>query len=293
MSKHIKDLTGEKFDKWNVVGFAGLNKDLKSTWWCYCDCDKDKYYILVGTELSRGKTKSCGCLIAEENIRRSTLWKEAYKYNVDKKTIKRLHAIFNSMKERCYNLLSKDFPSYGQRGIKIYDKWLLNVDEFVKWSMDNGYQDNLSIDRIDVNGDYEPSNCRWITLKEQARNKRTTIYIEYKGEKRTLLSVLEENGIRNNYNAYRDRIVRYKWDIERAIREPIRTNFKRDSLNKLLNYFKNNNVNKVNIREFCNDNNINTSTFRGYLQDESFRLTLRKNNIYKEEKGFLTYEPIK
>lgn len=282
-SKHIKDLTNKKFDRWNVVGFAGLNKDLKSTWWCYCDCNKEKYYILVGTELTRGKTKSCGCLVIEENISRSTLWRDAYKYNLDKKDIKRLHSIFKSMKERCYNLLSKDFPVYGGRGIKICDQWLLNIDEFVKWSVNNGYKSNLSIDRINVNGNYEPSNCRWISLNEQARNKTTTIYINYKGERRTLLSVLEENGIRNNYNVYRDRIVRSNWDIEKAMQEPIRTHLKKDSLNTLICYLKNNNIEKINIKEFCENNNINVNTFRGYMQNPSFVKILNQNGIYKRK----------
>lgn len=193
------------------------------------------------------------------------------------------------MKERCYNLLSKDFPCYGAKGIKICDKWLLDIDEFVKWSFENGYNQNLSIDRIDVYGNYEPSNCRWIASDEQARNKTTTVYVEYKGEKRTLISVLKENGIKNNYSTYRSRILKYGWDLERAIKEPIRTNYKIDAFNKLLNYFKEVDGNKINIREFCEKNNINCSTFRGYLSIPTFMEKLNMNNIYKIEKGFLTH----
>lgn len=244
---------------------------------------------MVGTELTQQRTQSCGCLIAEENKRRSHLWEEAYRYNVDKKDILRLHRIFNGMKERCYNLLSKDFPCYGAKGIKICNEWLLDINLFVKWSFENGYNKNLSIDRIDVYGNYEPNNCRWITIEEQARNKTTTVYVEYKGETRTLVSVLEENGIKNNYSTYRSRILKYGWDLDRTIKEPIRTNLKKEALNKLLNYFKEVNINKINIKEFCEKNNINCNTFRGYLSTPSFMSILNKNNIYKIEKGFLTY----
>lgn len=195
------------------------------------------------------------------------------------------------MKERCYNLLSKDFPSYGERGIKICDEWLLDIDLFVKWSFENGYNKSLSIDRINVCGNYEPKNCRWIPIKEQARNKTTTVYVEYKGETRTLMSVLEENGIKNNYSTYRSRILKYGWDLERTIKEPIRTNLKKETLNKLLNCFREVNTNKINIREFCENNNVNCSTFRRYLSTPSFMLVLNENDIYKIEKGFLTYVP--
>lgn len=289
-SKHIVDLTDKKFGRWNVVGFAGLNKDLKSTWWCYCDCDKDKYYILVGSELSIGRTKSCGCLIKEENIKRSTLWKEAYKYNVEKKDINRIHRIFKSMKERCYNMLSKDFPNYGQRGIKICDEWLLNINEFVKWSIENGYAKNLTIDRINVNDNYKPSNCRWITTAEQNRNKTTTVYIDYNGEKRTLMSVLKENGIRNNYSTYRNRICKCGWSIEKAISTPIKTHLKKESIDKVLSFFNNGENNKIDIKQFCKDNNLNLYTFRSYLSKKEYMDILNKNNIYRKEKGFLIYE---
>ena len=289
-SKHIKDLTGKKFERWNVVGFAGLNKDLKSTWWCYCDCNKDKYYILVGSELTGKRTRSCGCLIKETNTGRSQLWKDAYKYNVKKKDIERLHRIFNGMKERCYNMLSKDFSTYGQCGIKICDKWILDINEFVDWALESGYSENLTIDRINVNGDYEPTNCRWITVAEQNRNKTTTVYVNYNGEKKSLMSVLKENGIKNNYSVYRNRICRYGWDIEKALSTPIRTHIKKESIDKLLNYFNNNENKKVDIKDFCKENDLNIHTFRSYLSDKEFMDILNKNNVYRKENGFLTYE---
>lgn len=277
-SKHIKDLTGLQFGKWHVYGYAGLNKDLKSTWWCYCECDSDKYYIIVGTELSRGKTKSCGCLIAEENKRRSILWKEAYTYNTSKKDILRLHGIFRGMKERCYNLLSKDFPTYGGRGIKICDEWLLNKDSFVSWAFEHNYKENLTIDRINVNGDYEPNNCRWITLHEQGSNKRTTLYINYKGEERTFISVLRENGIKNNYSTYRSRLLN-GWDIEKVIKTPIRTSYREITLRAILDYFsKNKSI--ISIPKLSKEINLSRSSIYRYLNnDTEFVRILETNNI--------------
>lgn len=279
-SKHIKDITGRQFGKWHVYGYAGLNKDLKSTWWCYCECDPKKYYILVGSELSGGRTKSCGCLIAEENKKRSYLWKEAYEHNTNKKDILRLHRIFNSMKDRCYNLLSKDFPNYGGRGIKICDEWLLDLNSFVNWAFLNGYKENLSIDRINVNEDYKPDNCRWITLFEQADNKRTSIYINYNGEKRTFMSVLREKGIKNNYSLYRSRILRCGWDIEKAIKTPIRTSYRKIILNAILDYFSEN-KDMISIPKLSEKINLSASSIYKYLHDPEFIRILETNNIIR------------
>lgn len=277
-SKHIKDLTGLQFGKWHVFGYAGLNKDLKSTWWCYCECDPSKYYILVGSELSRGRTKSCGCLIVEENKNRSYLWKEAYTYNTSKKDIWRLHRIFNGMKERCYNLLSKDFPNYGGRGIKICDEWLLDKNSFVSWAFEHGYKNDLTIDRINVNGNYEPGNCRWITLLEQGDNKRTTIYVDYKDEKRTLLSVLRENGIKNNYSTYRSRFLK-GWNLEKTINTPIRTSYKEITLKAILDYFSKN-EGTISIPKLSKEINLSATSIYKYLRDDTeFVHILEINNI--------------
>lgn len=285
ISKHVNDISGEKFNRWNVIGFAGLNKDLKSAWWCYCDCDPDKYYILVGTELTGQRTKSCGCLIKEENKRRSTLWESAYKFDVDKKTILRLHRIYNGMKSRCYNTLSKDFCNYGQRGIGVCDEWLLDIQKFEQWSFGNGYRDDLTIDRINVNGNYEPSNCRWISTSEQNRNKSTTVYVDYNGERRTLVSVLNENGIKNNYSFYRSRVVRYGWDIDKAISTPSVSKMKSNTISALINKIKE--TGKVNKKQFSNEY---SSQIYKYLRDQDVKQILSINNIVDDGKGNLVYE---
>lgn len=94
---------------------------------------------------------------------------------------KRLQHIFNGMRSRCYDIKNPDYKFYGKKGIKIYDKWLINPIEFEKWSLNNGYQNNLTIDRIDSNKDYCPENCRWITIEENSRYKSTTNLITVNG----------------------------------------------------------------------------------------------------------------
>lgn len=86
--------------------------------------------------------------------------------------VTRLKSIYNGMKDRCCNSKSAQYATYGGRGIKICDEWLKSYSEFESWALDNGYEENLSIDRINVNGDYEPLNCRWVDHMVQANNKR-------------------------------------------------------------------------------------------------------------------------
>ena len=110
------------------------------------------------------------------------------------------------MRERCYNKKHKSYENYGGRGIKVCDEWLESFVNFFEWAMQNGYQDNLTIDRIDNNGNYEPSNCRWVTYSEQANNKRNNRCYTYNGMTLTLKQWSERYHI--NYSALRDRLNR-------------------------------------------------------------------------------------
>ena len=94
----------------------------------------------------------------------------------------RLYRIYNKMKLRCYSKTNNAYKHYGGRGITVCQEWLDDFMNFYNWAMENGYSDNLSIDRINNNGNYEPGNCRWATAKEQANNTRATIFLTYKGE---------------------------------------------------------------------------------------------------------------
>ena len=108
----------------------------------------------------------------------------------------KLYAIWVTMRQRCYNTNNKDFYNYGAKGIKVYDEWVKDFSEFYRWAMENGYAESLSIDRIDPYGNYEPSNCSWATIQEQANNKKNTIYVEVDGSTYTLTELSNLYGIR-------------------------------------------------------------------------------------------------
>lgn len=108
----------------------------------------------------------------------------------------RLARVWYGMKERCYCQTIPAFKNYGGRGIKVYDEWINDYSAFAEWAMNNGYSDGLSIDRIDVNGDYEPSNCRWATPKEQAINRRNCRMICYEDNYYTAKEFSEKIGVK-------------------------------------------------------------------------------------------------
>ena len=147
-------------------------------------------------------------------------------------THSRLSEIFRSMKKRCYYIKSIQYEYYGGRGIKLCDEWndrtIIRISgigytkgflAFKKWALENGYQDNLSIDRIDVNGNYEPANCRWVTKRVQANNCRNNKYITYKGKTQSMADWCRELGL--DYGLMQQRF--YKgWTPEKAFKTPLK-----------------------------------------------------------------------
>ena len=138
----------------------------------------------------------------------------------------RLNIIYHNIKGRCYNKNRWNYQYYGARGIKVCDEWKNDYQKFKKWALENGYQDNLSIDRIDVNGNYCPENCRWTTDKEQKNNTRRNHYITYNGKTQSMSKWAEELNI--SYTVLRARINRSKWSIEKAFTKPVNSELKRD-----------------------------------------------------------------
>ena len=138
----------------------------------------------------------------------------------------RLYQIYNNMKSRCYKEYAKEFENYGGRGIKICDEWL-GKDGFINfynWAYSNGYSENLTIDRINNEGNYDPNNCRWVTMMVQNSNSRHTHMLEYNGEKKNISEWAREKGIKRGTLAKR---TISGWEVEKALNTPINKNFSR------------------------------------------------------------------
>ena len=134
---------------------------------------------------------------------------------------RRLRRIFYNMKQRCYNPKAKSYNYYGERGITICDEWLNDSFNFYNWSLNNDYKDNLTIDRIDVDGNYEPDNCRWVTIDIQANNRRNNIFLEYEGEVKTVSQWSQEIGVSGS--VIKNRFEK-GWDISKDVDRIIRIN---------------------------------------------------------------------
>ena len=209
MSKAM-DLTGKRFGRLTVIKRVENTKQNRVNWLCLCDCGK--YSKASSDHLLSGHTQSCGCLRYERF--RYTNTKHGQSHT-------RIYNIWASMKSRCYNKNNKkDYKDYGGRGITICDEWLNSFNNFYNWAISNGYEEGLTIDRIDVNGNYEPSNCKWSNVIEQANNRRNNHLIEYKGEAHTIAEWSRILGI--EYPILLKRISYHKWDICRAFTQPIR-----------------------------------------------------------------------
>lgn len=167
-------IVGKRFGRLKVIEFSHL-KNKSSYWKCICDCGNEK--VVCRGALTSGDTISCGCFHKEHKA------EFGFKHG---KTNTKLYGVWSGMVQRCTNPKASNYKRYGGRGIKICDEWRKNFVSFYDWAVTHGYKEGLSLDRIDVNGNYEPVNCRWATLEQQQNNMRNNHFIEYKGVTHTI-----------------------------------------------------------------------------------------------------------
>lgn len=206
----LQDLSGKRFGRLKVLYKTGETKYGKALWRCKCDCGN--YKDTISMSLKNGDVQSCGCL--QKETRQSNALK--IKHKKHGMADSRLYRIYHDMVSRCYRKSINGYGNYGGRGIRVCEEWLGEEGfmNFMKWSLDNGYNDEVTIDRLDSNGNYEPRNCRWATHKEQANNTRSTIFLEYSGKRKSLSEWAEITGI--SKRAIYGRI-RKGWSVGKAL----------------------------------------------------------------------------
>lgn len=206
-----ESICGKRFNYFTVLNVDHFDEDKQSWFLCRCDCGKE--FLIRGACIK--KQKSCGCMT-------NKMLSDARKTHGESKT--KLYDVWHLMKERCYRKGHKSYPDYGGRGIIVCDEWKNDYTAFRDWALRNGYDENAgymecTLDRVDVNGNYEPSNCRWVSMKKQCNNRRNNNWLSYNGETHTMSEWAEITGIAFDTLWRRQR---RGWDDERILTAPLR-----------------------------------------------------------------------
>ena len=200
---------GQKFGRLTVIDTYRSEKGVIR---CRCVCECGNKHDASIDNLKHGNVRSCGCLAHEWSRSGNARRKHSGKGT-------RLYQIWKSMRERCNTKTASNYGRYGGRGVCICNEWN-DFSVFQEWAMENGYSDELTIDRIDTNGNYEPNNCRWVTYYEQSINKRNTVRYEFNGETLSLSEWSKRIGVKMNVLYAR---LRRGWSIEKTLSTPLLT----------------------------------------------------------------------
>lgn len=194
-------------------GFTEPNKHGQryALWYCKCDCGN---YCEVSSANIGKRTNSCGCL-ASEHLKEITMGNMTHGM-----TGTHLYRCYRQMLSRCYRTKNDHYHMYGGRGITVCEDWHSGFEAFRDWAFENGYQEGLSLDRIDVDGNYEPSNCRWIDVKDQCHNKRQSKLYKFNGKVQDIAQWANEYGLK--YGTLAGRLKR-GCDIKTALTKPVDT----------------------------------------------------------------------
>lgn len=230
----LNDLTGKVFERLTVLEFSHLNEKKQSYWICECNCIDKTIKTIKGKYLISGDTKSCGCIRREHVLK---LHKQSSKNSIRSISMsnklphkKELKNVWNNIKYRCNNPKDKHYEWYGGKGVKVCDEWLdleLGFFNFYTWAINNGYEKGLSIDRVEVNGNYEPSNCEWVTQEVQCNNMTTNVLIEIRNKTQTMAEWAREYNI--PYDQFTSRY--YSGVRGKALLEPIIETFSNTIIN--------------------------------------------------------------
>ena len=207
------NILGNTYGRLTVIDFP-ISRNGQREWLCECNCDKHTKLRVSYVQLRTGNTQSCGCIRIEKLID----WNHANrKYDPNCDSNSRLYGIWTNLKRRCLNPNLKEYKYYGGKGVKVCDEWY-EWELFKNWALSNGYKEDLTIDRIDVNGNYEPSNCRWVTMDVQANNKSNNKYIAYQGRTQSLADWCKELDL--DYDRTKQRINACNMTTEQAFELP-------------------------------------------------------------------------
>lgn len=210
----VNNEIGKRYSKLVIISFAGRCRNSTIKVLAKCDCGAEKIYFLNNLR-RKNHTTSCGC----EKIR--TAGDGARKHGMGNKR-NPLYLIWSGMKNRCYNKNAPDYNNYGGRGVKICDEWVSDFKAYYDWCIENGWQKGLQIDKDKI-GDgllYSPKTCTILTSKENQNNRSNNIVVDYQGETMTLKAISEKYDIK--YLLLWRRFVKLKWDIHKAVTQPIR-----------------------------------------------------------------------